>query len=105
MSRPQRHCAECGAPFPVRGRKLFCSQAHAIAFNNRQLARGQAVMGVAQAWRAGRHPKSDAERQAAGEAFRQLCRLIDAYNAEDAAAGRAKPMSLYRARVASGLFE
>lgn len=102
-------CPECGGTFePQHHRAQFCSPAHAKAYNNRQLARGQRLVGLAQAWRLGRHfgPSADPElKAAAAQAFRDLCRIADEFNAEDRAEGRVPALKVYRRRQTAGLLD
>lgn len=100
-SKITRTCPECGSSFePKHARQLYCTKPHQIAFNNRQLARGQALVGLGQAWRLGRNTKKPLQKAAAAKAFNAMCRLLDGYNAEDATAGRAQALQLLRVRDA-----
>lgn len=100
-SKITQKCPECGSSFePKRARQLYCTKPHQITFNNRQLARGQALVGLGQAWRGGRHTKKPEAKAAAAKAFNALCRLLDEYNAEDTASGRAQALQLLRVRDA-----
>lgn len=100
-SKMTRKCPECGSSFEQKhARQLYCTKPHQIAFNNRQLARGQALVGLGQAWRLGRNTSRPAAKAAAAKAFNALCRLLDDYNAEDMAAGRAQALQLLRVRDA-----
>ena len=102
---PSSTCPECGARFrPAQIRQLFCAPACKKAHANRQLGRAR-VVALAQAWRAGRHASDPKDKEAASEAFGELCRALDAINAEDRAAGRLGPIRLYRRRKAVGLFD
>lgn len=103
---PRLACPECGETFrPTHHKQQFCTPAHKKAHGNRQLARGQKVLGLAPAWRQARSTK-DPELKAAGKAaFTQLCRQLDAYGSEDVAAGRLNAVRLYRRRVAAGLLD
>ncbi len=106
MVKTTRTCPECGEAFAAsHPRKLFCSKAHGVAYNNRQLVRGQALVGLAQAWRAGRGRKSEADRNAARDAMVEFFRAVKRMTDEDLAAGRADPVRLYRARAARGLLD
>lgn len=94
-------CPECGAAFTrTHHLQRFCTSAHKVAFNNRELARGKSMVSLAQAWRAARGSKDPADREAARAAFAKLCRLVDAANTEDRLAGRANALRLYRRREA-----
>lgn len=99
-------CPECGARFePKSLRQLFCSSTHQKAYSNRELGRGFAILGLARAWRSARHATEAADKGAGSEAFRELCRQLDAINTEDREAGRANPLKLYRRRKASGVID
>jgi hypothetical protein len=101
---PTATCPECGGTFASANlRKLFCRPACSKAYSNRSLARGQAVLGLALAWRAGRHGKTPADKAAASAAFGELCRRLDRIAAEDRAAGRLDALRLYRKRSAAGV--
>ncbi len=85
-----RTCPECSAPFDAMHRKrTFCCPAHKLAFHNRCAARGKVLIPLAMAWCTKRGSGDTAKR-----AFRELCRALDAFAAEDRKAGRA-PMSDY----------
>jgi hypothetical protein len=103
---PRLACPECGEAFrPAHHRQQFCSPEHAKVFNNRQLARGQKLVGLALAWRQARSTKDPDLKEAGKAAFMQLCRLLDAYAAEDVKAGRLNAVRLFRRRVAAGLLD
>lgn len=108
MSAPKLHrlCPECGSSFEVKHhRAQFCSPAHSRAYNNRQLAEGQRIVALAKAWRQGRNKQTPGDKQAAKDAFAQLCRELDALNQGDAAAGRVPALRVYRRRQAAGLLD
>lgn len=108
MTTPKtfRTCPECGVQFAVtHHRAQFCSPAHSKAYNNRQLAEGQRIVAIAKAWRAGRDAKDPHMKQAAKDAFGQLCRELDALNAGDRAAGRMPALKVYRRRQLAGLLD
>lgn len=108
MSTPKLHrtCPECGLQFAVKHhRAQFCTPAHSRAYNNRQLAEGQRIVALAKAWRAGRNTADPALKQAAKEAFGQLCRELDALNQGDAEAGRVPALKVYRRRQLAGLLD
>ena len=80
-------CPECGGavvrrnargPFPT-----FCSADCKKIRANRRLLRGSAVIELLQSWRIDRGCGEIAKAS-----FAQLCTIVDAFNAEDAAAGR-----------------
>lgn len=106
MTRATLKCPECGENFArTHHRQQFCTPAHSKAYNNRQLARGQSVVGLAQAWRASRNTSDPAAREAGKLAFAQLCRLIDECNTQDRLAGRVNPLQVFRTRTAAGLLD
>lgn len=99
-------CPECGQRFERKHhRAQFCSPQHAKLYNNRQLARGQSIVGLAQAWRGARSSRDAGVREAAKMAFAQLCRELDTFNAEDRGGGRVSATQVYRRRVAAGLLD
>lgn len=100
-----RTCPECGVRFELKHhRAQFCTPEHAKVFNNRELARGQKLIGLAKAWRGARSIKDGAVREAGKSAFIEMCRYVDACNAEDRerTGGGVHPTNLYRRRVAAG---
>jgi hypothetical protein len=113
----KRSCPECAQGFATpRVNKLFCSSPCQIKHNNRQLQRGQRLVSLAQAWRAGKdiarpdkskNPSAEAKalKTAAKEAFDSMCRELDAMTAEDRAAGRMHPTALYLKRERIGLLD
>lgn len=99
-------CPECGSRFERKHhRAQFCTPAHSRTYNNRQLAEGQRIVALAKAWRAGRSVKDPGLKQAAKDAFGQLCRELDILNRQDAEAGRVAALRVYRRRQAAGLLE
>lgn len=99
-------CPECGEVFTVtHHRQQFCTPAHSKAYNNRQLKRGQALVGLGQAWRLARNRKDDESRSLGREAFGEFCRLLDEFSAEDRAAGRLDSLRVYKRRSAAGLLD
>jgi hypothetical protein len=99
-------CPECAQRFTATtARKLYCTPACSKAYNNRHIAEGQRIIGLAKAWRAGRSIKDPALRQAAKDAFSQLCRELDALVSDDTAAGRMHPTKVYARREARGLLD
>jgi len=103
---PALVCPECGERFtPTHHRAVFCSPAHAKAHNNRALAEGQRIVGLAKAWRAGRSTSDPKLKAAAKEAFGQLCRELDLLSSVDKAAGRMHPTELFRRRSIWGLLD
>lgn len=105
-------CPECGSRFEAKHhRAQFCSPAHTKAYNNRQLAEGQRIVAIAKAWRMGKDiyrnksPESAGLRQAAKDAFSQLCSELDMLNAGDREAGRVPALKVYRRRQIAGLLD
>ena len=83
-----RVCPECGDKFvAAHPNAQFCSAAHKTAFHNRQKGRAHVIM-YAMAYRQGRGRKG-----VAAEAFKETCRLLDMFNAEDRAAKRPSALS------------
>jgi len=105
-TKKTRICPECGAQFAAEHhRKLFCTPAHSKAYNNRLLAEGQRIIGLAKAWRAARSIKDPALRQAGKDAFSQMCRELDALTSADLAAGRAHPTRMHAHRGSFGFLD
>ena len=78
-----RACPECGEKFKAtHPGAQFCKPAHKTAFHNRQKGRSHAIM-YAMAYRQLRGRKG-----IGAEAFKELSRLLDRFNAEDREAGR-----------------
>ncbi len=92
---PKRRCSECGKSFTLVHKagaaQRYCSPEHKRAWENRQLARGQKVVTLAQAWRQGRHRKGS---EAAKQAFTELCLAVDRMSAEDREAGRVRALDI-----------
>jgi hypothetical protein len=68
-------CAVCGR----RCKRTFCSAEHATAYHNLRAVRGRALYDQAMRWRRYRSPGG----------FSAICRLLDAWLAEDREMGRA----------------
>lgn len=84
-----RTCPECGQTFETKSRtKLFCFNAHKLAFHNRCGARGKVLIPLAMAWRGGRGSGDTAKR-----AFMLMSTKLDEWNLEDRAAGRTPMLS------------
>lgn len=99
-------CPECGERFsPQHHRQVFCTPDHSRAFNNRALARGQGVYALAMAWRSARSARTPEAKDAGRKAFSALCRVLDAYAAEDTQAGRPNAVGLFRRREALGFLD
>lgn len=106
MSKFFRACPECGLKFEVKHhRAQFCTPAHSKAYSNRQLSEGQRIVGLAKAWRAGRNTSDPVLKQAAKDAFTQLCRELDGLNQADTAEGRVPALKVYRRRQVAGLLD
>ena len=91
-------CPECGASFaPTHPRQAFCTRSHAQRFHNRNKARGQVLLPLAQLSRAGKSGFNDQKRWA----LRQYNALVDAFNREDKAAGRRPDLAVSR-KMAKG---
>lgn len=89
-------CPNCGKALParpagMRGRPgIFCPAAAGetksackLAHEKRRASEGAAAIAMLKAWRIDR-----GSGEIAQEAFRQLCTIIDTFNADDKAAGR-----------------
>lgn len=102
----RRDCPECGQQFgtnhPV---KSFCTPGHKVAYNNRQIAEGQRIVGLAKAWRAARSSKDPIIRQAGKDAFSDMCRELDALIADDRTRGNMHPARLFHQRQRLGLMD
>lgn len=80
----KRVCPECNQPFETQNRKrLFCSDAHKLAFHNRCAARGKVLIPLAMAWR-----KKRGSGDTAKKAMAEMCRVLDGFASEDREAGR-----------------
>lgn len=90
-------CPECGERFTSTDpRRLFCTNEHKRAWNNRQMTRFAPLGILAQAWRQGRHKKGGDE--SAKFAFAEFCNAVDRFNAEDKEAGRTAALEVLRGR-------
>lgn len=78
-------CAECAQPFVGPREAQFCAPKCKDTFWNRMGRRGKVAMPLALAWREGKGRRGD---EASAFAFRQLCAMLDDWNAEDRKAGR-----------------
>jgi hypothetical protein len=86
-----RRCVECLGPVDTArdAKKMFCSDAHRVAFHNRQTVRGRKAMPLVIAERQARGGDRRNRYAGAGIAARKrLRKLIAAWIAEDRAAGR-----------------
>lgn len=80
-------CPECGGEVPPStgpGRaRVFCTQAHKQAHNNRMASRGKALAKIAMGWRVAR-----GSGPAGKLLFSEMTAMLDAFNSEDFAAKR-----------------
>jgi hypothetical protein len=91
MATEPRQCPEClGAVNTVMDwRKMFCSDAHRVAFHNRQTVRGRKLVPLVMAERLTRGGDRRYKRAGTGIVARHRARrLIAQWAAEDKAAGR-----------------
>ena len=96
--KPTR-CAECSRAFqPKRDHATFCSTACRTAYHNRNAAHGKTIVPMLQAWRMARGSGPTAK-----EAFKEACRLLDAWNADDKANGRARAEDMVARQFAGAL--
>lgn len=111
--RFRRVCAECGETFmAAKADAVFCSKTKAgvdganqsrdckTAYHNRSMGRGKVIMPPLLSWRASRNYRGDSEQKVAAravgkDAFAELCRLADKFNAEDKSAGRQPAFKFY----------
>ncbi len=85
-----RPCPECLAPIPRSGprwRKLFCCDAHRVAWNNRMTVRGRVLTPLVMAERVTRSG-SCRDKGAGKKARQQSRRLMDQWARDDREAGR-----------------
>lgn len=102
----KRTCPECGQSFvTAHGRKFFCSTPCQKAWGNRDLSEGQALVGLAKAWRLGRNTRDPEMRELAKLAFATFCRRLDESNSADLAAGRTGALKMLRKRTIHGLVD
>lgn len=93
-----RICPECGVSFhTTHPTKRFCSNEHRQAFANREAAEGKVIASYAKAWRLKRGGKGVGK-----EAFAELCRILDDFNARDRAEGRPPVTGYVSTLLASG---
>jgi hypothetical protein len=100
LSRIVRECPECGTSFspPVKGpgqHQEFCSDAHRIAFKNREKAQGSVLITVAKAWR-----KARGSGEIGKAAFAEMTAILDQLLDDDRKAGRRLPEGYMRRRLA-----
>lgn len=93
----ERVCPECGGEVVRRSARgpmpTFCSQECKKAHANRHIVEGRAVIALLKAWRIDR-----AQGEIAKEAFAQVNRMLDQFNAQDREAGRPRA-DLYAAKL------
>jgi hypothetical protein len=93
-----RQCPNCSADVirkPGRGGlKTFCNPKCKSEFQARQMNEGRAILAFAKAWRECRNRKED--REIGAQALRELCKLVDEFNAKDRAAGRPRATEYVR---------
>ena len=100
-----RNCPECQAPVRREpgargGTKHFCCNEHKVAYQARQAKEGRAIIAIAKAWRMSRN--SPANKETGSQAFAELCRMLDGFNAEDRAEGRAPAVDYVRTLFSDG---
>lgn len=100
MCKSPRFCPECGSevePKSTPGQpRVFCSAAHKQAHNNRMAVRGKSLTKIALGWR-----KTRGSGDFGKFLFAEMCKMLDAWNAEDLTAGR-MPSDEYANLVTSG---
>ena len=93
----ERVCPECGGAVVRRSARgpmpTFCSQECKKSHANRHIVEGRAVIALMKAWRIDR-----AQGEIAKEAFAQVNRILDQFNAQDREAGRPRA-DLYAAKL------
>jgi hypothetical protein len=105
-SKIARICPECGLSFvPKHAKRQFCTTEHQKAYNNRQLARGQALASLVMAWRGARSIKDKDIKKYGSLAMAAFCRMADQFNAEDFKAGRVSALKVLRRRDANHLID
>jgi len=98
LSEQRRTCPECASEFtPTNGRQEFCTGEHREAHYARQANRGKILVDLAQAYRLGKRQSGEVSTFA----FREMCSLLDTYNAEDRDAGRL-PAAVAERRMNAG---
>lgn len=98
-------CPECGTevrriPGQRGGKKHFCSEACKTAFQSRAAKEGRAIIAIAKAWRMARSRPND--KDIGKDAFAELCRVLDDFNAQDRKAGRAPATDYARILLGDG---
>lgn len=100
-----RTCPECQAPVKREegargGKKHFCCNEHKVTYQARQAKEGRAIIALAKAWRMARNSPSN--KDIGSQAFAELCRMLDGFNAGDKADGRAPATEYARTLFADG---
>lgn len=94
-------CPNCGGIVERRNargpRPVYCSTHCQKAKGNRDLARGAAIISLAQAWRINR-----GSGEVAQAAFSEFVSILDGFNAEDGGAGRPRADLAAAKLLASG---
>lgn len=105
-------CLNCGVGFTRTHHRQagFHDRKCQTDFHNRNRARGQSLVTLAQAWRMGRNAKGKSAkavraRETAAWAFSEMCRLLDHHNADDKAAGRPGGIAVVQRQTAWGLLD
>lgn len=91
-----RICPSCGKPAERKAQRgpmpTFCGLKCKRDFGNRELVEGRAVVAFLKAWRIDR-----GSGEIAQESFKEVCAIIDSFNAADREAGRPRA-DLYAAK-------
>ena len=107
LAEATRPCPECGVAFAVpeaNARKMFCTDAHRVAWNNRMTVRGRVLTPLVMAERITR--SGDSRDRASGILARQQSRrLMDKWVKEDRAAGRMAADTYFATRQRLGFHE
>lgn len=113
VPRGMRLCPECMTPFRGHIMRIFCTEAHKRAWNNRQLGRGAPLVTLAMAWRQGKDvaradkgtpsEKAKARKEVAKLAFIDFCNELDRLAQEDRAAGRLPALTIVEDRARRGV--
>lgn len=92
-------CPSCGKTFdqPASGRPgrplIFCNDACLNTFTNLNATRGRKLLPLAQVWRTNKRGPSPVRQYA----FREMCKLLDRYAAQDRLTGRRADLVVARA--------
>lgn len=97
-------CPECGEPFTTTdAKRAFCTPAHRRTFHDREKVRGRNLPTLVQAWRLSRNTRNPRLKAAGAAALAELCRLADAWAAEDRAANRPGALHVMQSQQGRGL--